>query len=384
MDKDDAVLSSTTDDATKTADTPAPTMEDSIRTRFRELTGVKTDEPAANEPGEEPAAEIEEKPVAAAKTVRDAATGKFTKQAAESATEEPAAEVEEPVVEEPAEEAATEPVVAPVPTKFAKPPSSYSPAETADWEKTPETVRAAIHRREEDMHRGLGSYKQLADIGKLFDTEFRPYEAMIRSAGTTAPQLVRNWLNTEYQLQTATPQKKAEIFAQYAKAYGIDMEAAATAYQSGPAATPPPDPTVENLRKEVLDLRTSREKEIQEAQQREQDSVRKEVEAFATSPGHEHYDTVKLDMAALLKEGRAQTLQEAYDNAMYANPTTRKILETKQLEANRAKAAEKAAAAKKAASTNVAKRGTPPAKPVVGTMDDTLRAKFRELTGTAG
>lgn len=376
----------------ETPSTPEPSMEDSIREKFRELTATGTTKDA--ETGEDVAAE----PAAPTKTKTPAKgpDGKFLKSAAPakpvSTPADEVADPAEPAVAESetpeqtaareAEEAKAAAEPAKPASKFVKAPSSYKAEVAADWDKTPESVRAEIFRREEDMHKGLGQYKQLADIGKLFDTEFRPYEAMIRGAGMTAPQLVRNWLNTEYQLQTASPQKKAELFAQYAKHYQIDIDAAVTAYQSGPAAEPPADPRVADLEKQVTDMKTQREKEVQEAREREQSEIRKEVETFATS--HPHYDSVKLDMAALMKDGRATTLQEAYDKAIWADPTVRKALEAQQHEELRKQNADKAAKAKQAASTNVAKRGTPPAKPVMGTMDDTLRAKFRELTGTHG
>lgn len=367
--------------ATEVAAPETPSMEDSIRARFRELTAS----PPAEEVSEE-TAPAEAPPVKKEPPKKDPATGKFLKKESEVST--PADEVADPAEpavaeaeEPPAEEAPAEPVKPP--TKFAKAPSSYRPDITPDWDKTPESVRAEIHKREDDMHRGIQQYKQLADVGKLFDNEFRPFEAMIRAGNTTAPQLVRNWLATEYQLQTASPQKKAELFATYAKQYGIDMEAVSTAYQAGPIAEPPTDPRVADLERQMNDMRTAREREIGDARQREQEVIRKEVEAFASAAGHEHYDDVKLDMAALLKEGRAETLQDAYDKATWANPTVREKLRTQQSDAERKQAAEKAAAAKKATSTNIAKRGTPPAKPVVGTMDDTLRARYRELTGAS-
>jgi hypothetical protein len=357
-------------------DAPQPelSMEDSIRAKFRELTapGKTDDAPAVDAP---------------ATGAARGPDGKFVAKKPEEGTpadeplapEAPVAETPEQKAQREAAAAATDPAKT-TPSKYDKAPSSYRGETHVDWGKVPESIRAEIFRREEDMHKGLSSYKQMADIGKLFDNEFRPYEALIRSAGVSAPELVRNWLNTEYQLKTGTPEQKANLFATYAKQYGIDMQSMVDAYNVGPTAPAEPDPQVTELQKRVADMEAQRRKELEEAQTRERNEIEAEIEAFRK--GHDKYDQVKLDMAALLSDGRAKTMQEAYDKACWADPTVRAELIAKQQEAERKQNAEKAAKAAQASATNVQKRGTPPPKPVVGTMDDTLRAKYREMTGT--
>jgi hypothetical protein len=382
----DTTVSNVTPDAGTQAPAPEPTIDETLRAKFKELTA----------PTEGSTAEGEEASGKPGAPVRDA-NGRFVKQGtaapgAEQTQEEPAPEGEEVAAEtaetpeqkavrEEAERAAE--AAKPQKSAHEKAPSSWKADGGKDWDKVPESVRAEIYRREDDMHKGLQQYKRMADVGQIFDNEFRPYEAMIRAHNTTAPALVKTWLNTEYQLATGTPEKKAELFAQYAKSYGVDIEAIANAYHAGPAAPTPPDPNYVALQKEVADMKASREQEQREALERQQAELKAEIDAFASAKGHEHWETVKLDAAALLGDGRAKTLQEAYDMACWANPTVRKTLQAQQQEEQRKQAAEKAAAARKAASTNVATRGTPPARPVVGTIDDTLRSEYRRLTGNS-
>lgn len=360
-------------------ETPAaPTsMEDSLRAKFREIQA--RDNPDAAKPGAIPGAPR-------------AADGKFAKTvpaptpngtpADEGVAPAPAVAVTE-TPEEVAAKAAAEAAKVAVPERLAKAPTSWKADTQAEYEKLSPALKAQVHQREEDFHKGLGQYKQLADIGKHFDNEFQPYAPMIRAAGLTPQTLVKNWLNTEYQLKTGSPEQKAALFAQYAKSYGVDIAAINTAYESGAPAAPPVDPQVEGLKTQLKTVTDQIEADKKAAQERENAVVVEEVQKFAQATGHEHYETVKLDMAALLSEGRAKDLQEAYDKATWAHPEVRVKLIAKQQEAERKLAADKAAAAKKASVTNVAPRGTLPKAPVQGTMDDTIRAKFRELTGAS-
>lgn len=84
-------------------------------------------------------------------------------------------------------------------------------------------------------------------------------------------------------------------------------------------------------------------------------------------------------MAALLQAGQATTLEDAYEQAVYANPTTRAAMLQQQLQAARDEAAKKAQAARETASINVPRRPSMPVSQPIGTMDETIRATLRRL-----
>jgi hypothetical protein len=342
-----------------------------LRTLFREMTTGEEEKPTEGA-----------KPVVEKKAPVKGADGKFVKQAADAPLTEEAVAAETPeekTARETAEAAAAEAAKTASPPEHAKAPTSWKGTAQAKWDALDPEVKSEIHRREANFHEGIQQYKQWADIGQGFDKEFRPYEAMIRSAGLTPHQLVKNWMGTEYQLKMGTPAEKASLFVEYAGKYGLTPENLAEAYAKAAEGKPAVDPAVKGLQDEVKSLKEQREQELRAVQERETAQIRSEVEAFAKATGHEHYETVKLDMAALMHDGRAKDMQEAYDKACRANPEIHEKLVAQRLEADRAKAAEKAAAAKKAAQTNVQPRGTPPRKPHVGTMDDTLKASYREI-----
>ncbi len=87
-------------------------------------------------------------------------------------------------------------------------------------------------------------------------------------------------------------------------------------------------------------------------------------------------------MVALLQAGQAKDLSDAYEQAIYANPITRASVLQQQTQQVKAESAERAQRAKAASSVNM--RSRPPidtAEPV-GSIDDTIRRTYRQLTGS--
>jgi hypothetical protein len=352
-----------TPDPAPTPETPAAptTMEDSIRAKLREMT----------KPAEDPAA-----PPADTRP-RDA-QGRFVK---------PDGSLVDPTQATPEEKAAAEPppVAPPKPGEpdLTKPPTSLKGNVQAKWQSLDPDVRAEFHRREADFHNGLSAYKQMAEIGKIMDAEVRPYEAFIRSKNLSAPAVVRDLMNTAYTLNTGSPDAKLQVVLNIAKEYGIDLANVQEKAQQLITAAPQIDPVIAPLQEKLSAIEKAMEQQKQEASQREYAELQRETNAFAQKPENKFYELVKLDMAALIETGRADGLQDAYDKAIWANPEARAQLIAEQQAAERKAKAEKAAAAKKAASTNVAPRRTLPAAPVVGSMEDTIRAKLRSMSSNS-
>lgn len=357
---------STPDPVAATPETPsAPaTMEDTIRNKLREMA--------------KPAAETPETPAADTRP-RDA-QGRFVK---------PDGSLVDPSQATPDEKAAAEtPPETPTPPKpgevdITKPPTSLKGAVQAKWSNLDPDVRSEFHRREADFHKGLSAYKEMAEIGKIMDAEVRPYEAFIRSKNLSAPAVVRDLMNTAYTLNTGNPDAKLQVVLNIAKEYGIDLSNVQEKAQQLATAAPQIDPVIAPLQQKLEAIEKQFEQQRTDAAQREYAELQRETNAFATNPKNKFYEVVKLDMAALIETGRADGLQDAYDKAIWANPEARAQLLAEQQAAERKAKAEKAAAAKKAASTNVAPRGTLPAAPVVGSMEDTIRSAYRRIASNS-
>lgn len=338
----------------ETSETPAetPSIDDTIRDTYKALHEESApDDVESPEPKE-------------SKRARDE-HGRFLpkdgKDMTDVTSDKPDVEAAEPSEED-------EPVASP----FPEAPKSWKKDAQEAYAALPDNIKAEVHRREDDFHKGIEQYREKAHIGDVLDKEIQPYADMIRQHNRTAPDVVRELLGTQHALTAGTPEQKAQVVAKILRDYQIDVGQVNTLLEQPAPAQPNPEFT--QLSERVNSL-TEQLSQAQLAPYIEQ------VNKFAADPKNEFFATVEDDMNALLAQGRASDLQDAYDKCIWAHPETRAKLIARQQEAERRKTAEKAAAAQKAGSTNVQRRGTPPEAPANGTIEDTIRNTYRQLNG---
>lgn len=281
----------------------------------------------------EAAVEPIEPPVEAAKPERARSEdGKFAK------VETPA--IEAPVVEAktaapivPAEVIPAAPAQAEFPGSTGRAPSSWKKDAAAAFDTLPTAVKEDILRRETDFHKGIEGFKARADFGKQVEQTLSPFAENFAKAGVDSMTAISEIMKTEDILRNAPPTVKLQKFLQLAQHYGIDLNQQV-------------DPNVARYEAENHQLRQEQRELMRMNTSRESESLNSTIEDFANQPGHEHFESVRQHMGALMAGGQAATLQEAYDQAIYANPTTRTVLLQQQqsklqdeINAKRAKAA---------------------------------------------
>jgi hypothetical protein len=354
-------------------DSAAPTsIEDTIRTAYRaqQKAAPVVDEQKTGEApdGAEVVAEPPKPRTNAAGRLIDA-NGRFVKKDGTVVATEAEADVA-PVVEQ-----ETAAVVAE--SQFKEPPKSWTTEEKAEWEKYPENLRAAVHRREDNFHKGIQQYRQFADIGTSLHKVIEPYGKMIVDAGHTAPALIGDLLRMQKVMTTGSQEERVATALDILRNSGVNIESLTQAAQQQPAV----DPNIYALQRELQQLKGELQGQSQQRIQAEQAETQAEIDRFSKDGKHEDFNAVALDMSALLSQGRASNLQDAYDKAVWANPETRAKLLQKQEQDKARRQADEAAAARKAAGANVQRRGTPPAPVTAGTMDDTIRQTLRRING---
>jgi predicted Abi (CAAX) family protease len=161
--------------------------------------------------------------------------------------------------------------------------------------------------------------------------------------------------------------------------YGIDPNKLFDRLQNG---APQVDPNVSALQQQVQQLYGALQQQQQSVQQQEQQTLNSEIAKFSTDPEHKHFESVRTHMAALLQAGQAENLKDAYEQAVWANPTTRALVLAEQQNKDREEATRKAKEAKEAASINTRSRPSMPTTQPIGSMDDTIRQTFRRLTAS--
>lgn len=283
----------------------------------------------------------------------------------------------------PAGDSDTPPADAPPTPSTIEPPKTWRKEALEQWNALPEVVKAEVLKREEDIFRGLETYRADATFGKSLKSVLDPYLPILQQYNIDPAAQVANLMQAHHTLALGAPEQKVAFMRQLAQEYGIDLG------ELSGAGAPFVDPAVDALQKELQAVKsTLSARERAEAQQRMQ-SIQTEIEQFASDPANEHFDTVANDIAALLKAGTAKDLKDAYEKAVWANPVTRaKLVAKQQADAAaqaKAEAAKRAAAAKSASSVVVrAKPSSASGTAPIGSMDDTMQETLAAIQARGG
>lgn len=235
-------------------------------------------------------------------------------------------------------------------------PNAWSAAAKAAWVNADPILKAEIARREGDIHKEFTRQDAERNLGLQFRKAAEPYAQLIQAEGGNPIKGFQNYLETARILRTGDPQTKVQLVRQMCQQFGIDL---GQTQNADPNANPQNretraaiDPNVQHLYTELNQLKSAWQSQQVNAQNREQTELQGAIQAFASDPKHEHFEAVKPAMAALLQSGQAQSLEEAYEAALWMRPDIRSSLianQTAELQAKRvADAKAKADAAKRA------------------------------------
>ena len=268
------------------------------------------------------------------------------------------------------------PPVAEVAPELTPAPNTWKKEAQAEWAKLPAQVQAEVARREADFHKGIEQYKTKATYGDSMERAISPYMATINQFNVTPDVAIGELLKSDHTLRYGNESQKNAMVMQIFRDYGINPQSIFDQLQNG---TPQVNPETYALQQRLQQLEGTLQQQNTMKAQQEQATLNSEIAAFASDPSHTHFESLKPKIAALLQAGEAESLQDAYDQAVFANPTTRALVIAEQQTKERAELAKKAQEAKTAASVNVRSRASMPPSQPVGTMDDTIRATLRRM-----
>jgi hypothetical protein len=270
----------------------------------------------------------------------------------------------------------------PAGTDTAAPPKTWKKEAAAEWAKLPPSVQAEIHRREADIFKGIEQYREAAQVGQSFNKILQPYQGALQQAGVDPLQMVNAFAYNHMALSQGTPEQKLATARQLMTHYGIDLNQLAGGEANyTPTAEDYVDPEIKALRDEIAQLKGTFTQQSEASRKAE---VQKMVDEFASDPANVYFEEVASEVAQLLQTGAAKDLKDAYEKAIYINPTTRAKemarLQTEALDKANRERAEKLAKAKAATAANVqpgqtSRRPTAP----VGSLDDTLAATMESI-----
>lgn len=274
----------------------------------------------------------------------------------------------------------------PDPAAATPPPAAKAPATwTKDMQEKfatyPPELQAELVRREENYMKGIGMHAEAAKLGKTMTDVIAPFQGMLQSKGQQAHEAVRDLLHAEYQFINGTPEEKQRLLLNLARYYNVPLPHGETPAAAEAQAI---DPQVSALQQQLAQITAHLQHQQLAARDQLTNDAQREVTHFA-SADHPHFEAVRRDMAALIESGVASSLDDAYERAVWTNPTTRAAVLAEQQAAGEAKkvaeAKEREEAAKKAAALNVREKPLASVGSPMGSMEDTMRAAYRRLNG---
>lgn len=250
-------------------------------------------------------------------------------------------------------------------------PTEWKGLAKTRWEKLPREVQAEIVERHQAAEQRVAAYAPI-------EQAIAPYrEAWMRDAGSVEAAIGQ--LGQFYRLYLDKPY---ELIHHIARTRGIDL-GAPQGQQPPQGGAPPQAPDIASLVSQVV------QQHIAPIQQRfaqdENQQLNDTISAFASDPKHPFFQDVKVHMGQLLQAGAAKDLNEAYDQATWANPMIRAHLLAAQSEEAKKQQAAEVEKARKAQSASL--RGSPlpgggnaAANGSASVLDD-VRAAAAEIAG---
>ncbi len=266
------------------------------------------------------------------------------------------------------EATATDPTAPPVADQTAAPaieqatpaidaPLSWSAEQKAKWSTLPPDVQTYVSQREKESHEAISRAGQQLKAYEPIGQVIEQHAHIFQKNGLQPADGINRLLAVNEMLE-ANPRAAIE---QIAKAYGVTLQGQAEQTDN------PVDPRVGELESRLAKAEsylTAQQRSAVHAEQNAlvldsmktlQASLAREIADFAKDKPH--FEAVRGIMAGLMQSGSVETLKDAYERAVYADPTIRQSMiaeEQSKAEAKRkADEAERVKNAKKAAGVNL-------------------------------
>lgn len=281
------------------------------------------------------------------------------------------------------------------PTDATLAPRLWSQQAKAAWKDLPPLVRQEITNREVAMHRELTRQDNERTLARQFSTTFQQFPDVMNAAGVHPVRFVEDVLKVMRVLQFGQPAQRAAVLGDIARRNGIDPRLFAGVPPAGgqpsppgaPGAAPPQPrfelpPELTTTVREWNEFKRNQAAAAAQAQEAMAAQVMSEIQAFSAKPEHRFFEQVRERMETLLASGSSNTLEEAYNTAIYERPDIRAVLEGEAAAKVRAEEARKLAAVRaRQRGVSVRGRGTGGAAPKPAgerSLREELEAGFAE------
>lgn len=261
-----------------------------------------------------------------------------------------------------------------------KPPEGLKGELKAKFGELPPEWQSEIARRESESHKALTSQDEERQFGRRINTLVSPYLPTIRAEGATVEKAFENYLQTAHVLRQGSPFQKAQALHAIAQQFNVDLNLPLQGANS--------DPRYAQLEHQLSELQNRLQSQDHQRQQQEDRQLQTQIADFSSTPGHEHFDKVRVRMGALMESGEAKDLEDAYQQAAWSHPEIRSsLVEAQSRAAEEKRVAEQKALTGRAKNAAVSVTGAPgSSRPLNGasshgSIEDDVRAAYSEAMG---
>ncbi len=226
---------------------------------------------------------------------------------------------------------------APLAEKIAA-PQEWSGLAKVRWDKLPPAVQQEIVQHEQAR---MTATQDLMPVKELLDTN---REFLVNQAGSM-PEAMRQLM----QFARMSVDNPIQLVEHILRARGIDPRAAFSGQPPGPQQTQPQD--LPSLLAQLVDQRL--QPFMAQAEQQQTQQLQTTISQFGADPKHPFFNDVRVHMGQLIAAGTAKSMDEAYEQATWANPAIRAHLLEEQREATQTAQAATVQKAKTAQRTSV-------------------------------
>lgn len=251
-------------------------------------------------------------------------------------------------------------------------PQEWSGLAKVKWDRLPVDVQKEIAQHEQSR---VQTVAELAPVRELLDVN---REFLVNNAGSVPAAMQQ--LMQFARMSVDNPVQLAEHIL---RSKGIDPRAAFAGQPQAPQ--PQGQPDIQALLGQLVDQRLQPLMAQREQEQTQQ--LQTTIDQFGTDPRHPFFNDVRVHMGQLIQAGTAKSLDEAYEQATWANKAIREHLIGEQREAAETAKAAEVAKARKAQAASVTGSPIPGAAGLNGKGDpkatarDDVQAAWDELSG---
>jgi hypothetical protein len=250
------------------------------------------------------------------------------------------------------------------------PPAEWKGAGKVQWNKLPKAIQQEMRETYESVAAAKAEFEPLSRA-------IAPHrDVLIRDAGS-----VESGIGQLMQFYNAYLTNPQALIHHIARTRGIDLGTPQGQPQQGTQQQPDINSLIAQSVQQAI-------APIQERfQQTESQQTEQAISAFQADPAHPYFNDVRVHMGQILKAGAAKDLQDAYDQATWANPVIRQQLLAAQAEETAKTQAAQAATARKAAAASltgapIAGAGAPEGRASkTESARDTVLKVYREQMG---